>query len=122
MSDLAADLARIAASRGLPTNYYTGRARVERPLSPQLLGNLFRLSPDGVSRDLRAYDRLPEDARRALRDCPLQVNAEIYGALIQNADGDCDRIEAALNAQLPGQMKTWLNKHYRAHPSLRKYP
>ena len=90
-------------------------------LSPQLLGNLYRLTPDGVARDFRDYDRLPEDARRAVRDSPLPVNASAYGALIANADGDCDRVEAAMNAQLPGQMKTRLNKHYRNHPSLRKY-
>jgi len=122
VTTLEDDIARIAALRGKPTNYYTDPAlRPERPLSQQLLDNLFSMPPS-PERDLRFYDQLPDESRRFVSEAPLPINAAVYGALIQNAGGSEERVASVTTARLPGQMKAWLLRHFgRDHPNLRKY-
>ena len=122
MTMLEDDLARIAALRGRPANYYTDSgARPERPLSPALLDNLFSMPPN-PARDLRSYDRLPPESRRFVSESPLPINAAVYRALLENAGGSEERVATVTAGWRPGQMKAWLLRHFgRDHPNLRKY-
>ena len=121
VTTLEDDIARIAALRGRPVENYT-TARTLRTLSPQLLQIVFSMTAEGVRQDLRAYDRLPEAARRFVSESTNQINAEVFGALVENADGDVERVEDAIAPLQAAKSKAWLLRHYgRDHPNLRKY-
>lgn len=119
---LQSDLERIAALRGKPANYFTARAGEPRPISPQLLAQVFSMVDGGANRDLRAYDRLPETARRFVAESTMPINAAVFAALLASVDGDEERLEDALAPLHAAKCKAWLLRHYgRGHPNLRKY-
>lgn len=124
MTTLAEDLARIAAKRGKPLNYYVEREAgfATRRLTPEMLGSLFVLSPRWRE-DFEAYDKLPEQVRNFIANCPMPINACAMEACLETAGGRDEQVIDAAQAHVPGRIKGWLLRHYGAdHPNVRKYP
>lgn len=120
MSRLDDDIARIAALRGRPVNYYTDRQTERtRAIPPDQIGHLFAPSPDWA-RDLRVYDRLPARSRGYISDAVLPLNAQWWRSLL-DAYGPEEEIISLVEAQMPGRRRDWIRKHYGVgHPGLRR--
>lgn len=120
MSQLDADIARIAALRGRPANYYVDRqAERTRRIAPEQIGHLFTLSPDWT-RDLRVYDRLPPRSRGYISDSVLPLNAQWWRSLLDEYGAE-EEIISMVEAQMPGRRRDWIRKHYGSgHPGLRR--
>lgn len=119
MSQLDDDIARIAALRGRPVNYYTDRQPVRAHPTPDQIGQIFHPSPDW-DRDLRVYDRLPPRSRGYISDAVLPLNAQWWASLL-SAFGDEEEIISQVETQTTGRRRDWIRKHYGpGHPGLRR--
>jgi len=120
MPTLEEDLERIAALRGLPTNFFV-QAQTEVPVPRDALALVFDMPHDARDDDFAAYDRLPEFSRRIISECPLPINCMVYRHLLMAVPNE-ERVANAVADLFPRRMKHWLLRHYdRDHPNLRKY-
>ena len=121
MTEEEADIARIAAMRGHPVNYYTELQRSQVSAIPDnVLGNVFRGNEDWY-RDIRAYDRLPPRSRAFLSACPLMLSAVWFDSLLGMFHGDEEALISRLLDHVPGRLQDFLRRHYGAgHPNLRR--
>lgn len=117
---LESDIARIAALRGKPVNYYTERpAERVRGIPPETIGHLFALSQDW-RREQRVYDRLPARSREYISEAVLPINAQWWHSLLDQYGAE-EEIISLVEAQMPGRRRDWIRKHYgRDHPGLRR--
>lgn len=114
------DIARIAALRGKPANYYTERqADRARSIPPETLTHLFTLSQDW-RREQAVYDHLPARSREYISECILPINAQWWDSLLDHYGAE-EEIISLVEAQMPGRRRDWIRKHYgRGHPGLRR--
>lgn len=49
------------------------------------------------------------------------LNAAVYRSILTAANGSEDCVISLVQARIPGNVRNWLNKHYRNHPNVRKY-
>lgn len=121
MAELDDEIARIAALRGKPVNYYTERAEARREgyeLHANTIAAIFSPHPD-PRRDLRAYDRLPAEVRTFVSESTLQLNASAIAGVAQEISPE--RLITTIQAHMPGQVRAWVQRHYgRGHPALRR--
>lgn len=121
MADLDDDIARVAALRGKPVNYYTERAEERREafaLHENTVAAIFSPHPN-PDRDLKAYDRLSAEVRAFVSESTLQLNACAIASVVDEVSET--RLITTIQAHMPGQVRTWLMRHYgRAHPTLRR--
>lgn len=120
MTQLDDDIARIAALRGKPVNYYTERQDARRrSIPPETIHHLFVLSPDW-RREQHVYDHLPARSREYISESVLPLNAQWWDALLDQYGGE-EEIIGLVEAQMPGRRRDWIRKHYgRDHPGLRR--
>ena len=123
MSEVDPNIARIAALRGKPVNYYIARQDKTPPIDRvpvDWFGRVFNGNPDWA-RDMRSFDRLPARSREFLRSSPLPLNAEWWDTLLTAANDDEEALISRVLAHVPGRMTDWIRQHYGAgHPSLRR--
>lgn len=122
MTDLQADIARIAAMRGRSPNDYNQHPQslVARHATHDRIGQLFYGNPDPRD-DLGWYDDLPAQSRRFIANCPLQLNCGWWNSLLVDVGEDEDGLIDAVQSHIPGRVNLWILRHYDAgHPSTRK--
>ncbi len=119
MSDLADDIARIAALRGRPVADYERIDREQRRISAAQVRGIF-LVPNNRAGEFRAYDELPERSRMVLSELPVNASAIYYRQLLSQIRDENALIRAVRDV-LPGVLRDWVLDHYgRNHPSARK--
>lgn len=115
MTDLAADIARIAALRGKPVAGYLAADRLNRRISADHVRGIFQV-PEAPLAEFRAWERLPARSRMALMELPLQTSAQRYSNLLSLIRDEQVLLEA-VNDVLPDMVRAWLLRHYgRDHP------
>lgn len=123
MTDLQADITRIAALRGRPAaNYVAEAERIDRQGRRVTAGEIVDLFqvPGDVRLDFRAFDRLPEKSREALRELPLNASAVKYADMLVRMGQEAGLIYA-LHAELGDIVKNWVLRHFGAtHPRARR--
>lgn len=119
MTELAGEIARIAALRGKSIANYEQIDRESRRLTATQVRAIFRV-PDNSRGELRAYDALPERSRMVLSDLPINASAMNYAQLLRQIRDEGALIRAVRDV-LPGVLRDWVLDHYgRNHPSTRK--
>lgn len=126
MTSLQDEIARIAALRGKPANYYTAPEamtpeRLSERVPAHVWANLFTMVPSQIPADLQHCDRLPQASRTFVKELPIPLNAAVYRSILTAANGSEDCVISLVQARIPGNVRNWLNKHYRNHPNVRKY-
>jgi len=119
MTDLADDIARIAALRGRHVANYEQIERDRRKVSHAEIVGLFRV-PDAMYDEMREFDRLPATSRQALSNLPLNASAIRYKALLNRARDERGLIRV-IAMVLPEVVHGWVKRHYGTdHPTTRK--
>lgn len=122
MTTEADDIARIAALRGRPANYYADlqRSQADR-VSDQTVGRIYVMQPNALA-DLRAFDHLPEVSRAFIRESVMPLNALNYDHVLEQCHGDEDTLMNRLASMAAAHTRSWVLRHYGSdHPSVRKY-
>lgn len=115
MTDLAADIARIAALRGKPVDTYLAADLRNRRINETQVRGIFQV-PNAPIAEFRAWERLPAQSRRVLMELPLQTSAQRYSNLLSQIRDERALIEAITDV-LPDMVRAWLLRHYgRDHP------
>lgn len=114
MTDLAADIARIAALRGKPVDHYAQIDRQARRISAEQVRGIFTPLEDWRA-ELRAWDRLSANARAVLRDLPFSVSAIKYHALYSQIRDEAALL-AAVRAELPRVERARADDHTLLRP------
>lgn len=111
MTDLDADIARIAAMRGHDPAAVKAKAaeldHISAKVPPGEIKNLFVGSPDMLA-EIDAYDALPPASRQFIRDCKLNVSAIKWREALMRADGrEAELIEMVGDhvGQIPSEPK-----------------
>ncbi len=126
MSELEADIARIAALRGRIAADYSPQELDRRAFAqalatisnPSSMNALFTGSPTMARRDLEAVDALPPRTRTWVKEAPIWVNAVTVAGFLETLGGrELPVLEACDRAML-AMVKYLARRHYGpTHPN-----
>lgn len=123
MSDIASDIARIAAMRGKPAANYVEEQRALQSASRRISAGEIRamfVMPKDQRAEFMAWDALPRRSRMVLSDLPLCPSATKYADMLVRVQ-DEDGLITVIRGMLPTIVRDWVMDHYgRGHPSVRR--
>lgn len=119
MTDLAADIARIAALRGKPVADYLAADLRHRRINVEQVRAIFQV-PEAPLAEFRAWERLPRRSRMVLMELPLQTSAQRYSNLLSQIRDERALLDAVADV-LPDMVRAWVLRHYgQDHPGARR--